>query len=376
MNHETPLASIYRGWEGYNTSLVNAIALLTPDQLAFRPAPGLRSVGETVSHLCAGRLNWFLRLQAPLSADLAKEVPKWVEDAHGNRYASEEGLPTDGASLVHWLTSTWQMIEVSLNDWNVADLERTYTHTYRGKTYAVSYQWTVWRILSHDIHHGGQLSLMLYLQGIEPPDLGLQGGHLTELPLAGEDRLLTPDEYLNRERKAEFRIEYRGNGVVVAMVGASRTHSIIKGNIVGLLYATLRGGPCTACISDMRVCLPEPLGYVYPDVVITCDEPNLQDQHRDILTNPKLVIEVLSNSTESYDRGEKWERYQKISSLREYVLVSQNQARVERFIRQENLWRYAPTAGIESTVTLESVGVSLRLAEIYEGVSLSIPTNP
>ena len=333
-------------------------------------------MGETVRHLCAGRLNWFLRLQAPLSADLAREIPKWVEDNHGNRYVSEEDLSTDSAMLVRWLTSTWQMIESALSQWGVTDLERTYSHTYLGKTYAVSYQWTIWRILSHDIHHGGQLSLMLYLQGIEPPDLGLQGGHLTELPLAGEDRLPTPDEYLNLERKAEFRSEYRGNGVVVAMAGASRTHSIIKGNIAGLLYAPLLGGSCTAYVSDMRVRLPEPLGYVYPDVVITCDESNLQDQHRDILTNPSLIIEVLSDSTESYDRGEKWAGYQRIPSLREYVMVSQHRAVVERFVRQGDLWIYSLTAGVESTVTLESVGMELPLVEIYEGVTLATSSEP
>ncbi len=187
---------------------------------------------------------------------------------------------------------------------------------------------------------------------------------------------LSPDEYLERERKAEFRSEYRGNGVVVAMAGASRTHNRITFNIAGQLYNRLRGGPCEASINDMKVRLPGTLRYIYPDVVVACGEENFQDEREDILTNPTLIIEVLSDSTQSYDRGEKWEGYQRILSLQEYVLVSQSRAVVERFVRQGDLWLYSLTAGVESIVTLESVGMELPLGEIYEGVSLSMPSEP
>lgn len=178
------LMRVYQGWEGYQTSLVHAVAPLSPEQLAFRPAPGLRSVEEVVRHISAGRLNWFLRMGAPGSADLAEQVPEWARDGEGNRYAVEAALPTERTELIRWLEATWRMIAATLTDWDVADLERTYRHSYWGKVYAVSYQWTIWRILSHDIHHGGQLSVLLTLQGIEAPELCALGGHLTEPPLA------------------------------------------------------------------------------------------------------------------------------------------------------------------------------------------------
>ncbi len=185
MTTAEPLSSVFQGWDGYQTSLARAVASLTAEQLAFRPAPHLRSVAELVRHMSVGRLNWFLRMQAPGSAALAEQVSEWAEDRNGNRYVVEEALSIEKEELIRWLEATWQMVEATLAQWSVADLQQTYRHTYWDKTYAVSRQWTVWRILSHDIHHGGQLSLMLSLQGIEAPELGLLGGHLTEPPLAG-----------------------------------------------------------------------------------------------------------------------------------------------------------------------------------------------
>jgi len=181
------LMHVYRGWEGYQTSLVHAIAPLSPEHLAHRSAPHLRSVGEIARHISGGRLTWFLRMQPPGGEGLARQVPEWEEDDYGNRYVVEGPSfadATDAAALVRWLEATWQMIEATLTQWTVADLERTYRHTYWGKTYAVSRQWTIWRIMAHDIHHGGQLSELLLMQGIALPELGDQGGHLTEVPLA------------------------------------------------------------------------------------------------------------------------------------------------------------------------------------------------
>lgn len=178
------LMSVFHGWEGYQASLVKAAAPLTPEQLAFRPTPEMRSVGEIVRHVALGRLNWFLRMHAPGSAELAEQIPEWFEDAHGNRYIVEEAVPLDAATLVHWLEASWKMVEATLTAWTVRDLETTYRHTFMGKTYAVSHQWTIWRIHCHDIHHGGQLTVLLAQQGIELPDLGHQGGHIVEIPLA------------------------------------------------------------------------------------------------------------------------------------------------------------------------------------------------
>lgn len=166
------LKLVYEGWDGYQTSLVRAVAPLTREQLLWRPAPGLRSVGEVAEHIATGRVDWFQRMDAPGSVELARQVP------------SVGSLAEDAAALVLWLEATWKMVEATLATWTVADLPKTYRHTYWGKTYAVSRQWTIWRILSHDMHHGGQLSAMLAAQGIEPSDLTALGGHLTEPPLA------------------------------------------------------------------------------------------------------------------------------------------------------------------------------------------------
>jgi uncharacterized damage-inducible protein DinB len=182
-----PLMHVYRGWEGYQTSLVHAIAPLSPEQLAHRSAPYLRSVGEIARHISGGRITWFHRMPAPGSAELVRHVPAWEGDEYGNRYVMEEALiadPTDAAALVRWLEATWQMIEATLTQWTVDDLEPTFRHTYFGKTYAISRQWVIWRIMAHDIHHGGQLSELMMMQGIDLPELGDQGGHVTEVPLA------------------------------------------------------------------------------------------------------------------------------------------------------------------------------------------------
>ena len=178
-----PLAEVYLGWDGYQTSLVRAVAPLSAEQLAFRAAPGLRSAGEIARHIACGRVGWFLRMGAPGSEELAAQIPEWVTDDDGNSHLVEESLSLEPAELVRWLEATWRTVETTLAEWTVADLRRTYRHTYRGKTYAVSRQWTIWRILSHDIQHGGQLSLLLYMQGIDIPELGSLGGHLTEPPL-------------------------------------------------------------------------------------------------------------------------------------------------------------------------------------------------
>lgn len=167
---------VYRGWDGYQTSLVRAITPLSPAQLAYRAAPHVRSVGEIASHIAFGRIDWFHRMDAPGSAALARQVAA-LESKH-----AVAGSPTE---LVRWLEITWRMIEETLTRWTVADLAQSYRHTYQGRTYAVSRQWTIWRILSHDIHHGGQLAILLRAQGVSSHELGALGGHLTEPPLAG-----------------------------------------------------------------------------------------------------------------------------------------------------------------------------------------------
>jgi uncharacterized damage-inducible protein DinB len=183
------LMTVYEGWDGYQLSISKAIKPLTREQLVWRPAAHLRSVGELVRHIALGRIDWFQRMEAPGSRELANQINDWDEDPHGNRYVKEEALVgTDQAiELVKWLEATWGMIEKTLKGWTVDDLKQTYRHTWRGNTYAISRQWTIWRIMAHDIHHGGELSVMLGLQGLENFELGDLGGHIIEPTLADLD---------------------------------------------------------------------------------------------------------------------------------------------------------------------------------------------
>jgi uncharacterized damage-inducible protein DinB len=170
-----PLWDVLEGWEGYQHSLVNAVRPLTAEQLAWRPAPHLRSVGELAGHISQGRIDWFTRMQAPHNAEFSDQAgaESLAETLYGNAEA-----------LVRKLDSSWGMIEATLKEWTVADLAVTYRHSYFGQTYTISRQWTIWRILTHDVHHGGELAVMLGIQGIAVPELGDQFGHLVMPPLA------------------------------------------------------------------------------------------------------------------------------------------------------------------------------------------------
>ncbi|MBK8989695.1 MAG: DinB family protein [Chloroflexi bacterium] len=183
------LAAVFDGWQGFQTSLIHAIAPLTPEQLAWRPAASLYSVGELARHISLGRITWFARMPAPGSAGLVANIDAWEVDGDGNRQLMENAFPIteNAAELVHWLEITWAMIASTLQDWTVADLAKTYRHTWNGDVYTVSRQWTVWRILTHDVYHGGQLSLMLGMQGIEAFELGDLFGHIILPPLADSE---------------------------------------------------------------------------------------------------------------------------------------------------------------------------------------------
>lgn len=191
--HSPTLLQVYRGWDGHEEALENAVEELTPEQLAFRPLPTLRSPGEIVAHIAFGRLDWFHRMGAPGSGELARRIDPLAGEKVNTENRGDllrwmqavedygEKVPRDAATLLAWLRATWAMVEETLTTWTVADLEQSFRHLYQGTVYEVSRQWVLWRILSHDIHHGGELAILLGLQGIEIPDLGDQGGHLTEL---------------------------------------------------------------------------------------------------------------------------------------------------------------------------------------------------
>jgi Uma2 family endonuclease len=147
------------------------------------------------------------------------------------------------------------------------------------------------------------------------------------------DHTLTAAEYLTYERASPVRHEFL-DGKLYAMAGASLAHNLIAGNTLASLHGQLRGKPGTIYPSDMRLKIVRTGLYTYPDISIVCGEPQLEDQHGDTLLNPIVLIEVLSPSTETYDRGKKFQHYRTLSSLREYLLIAQDSYRVEHYIRQ------------------------------------------
>jgi Uma2 family endonuclease len=183
----------------------------------------------------------------------------------------------------------------------------------------------------------------------------------------------TPEEYLALERNAEFKSEYI-DGRIVAMTGASAPHVTVVGNVSAELRSHLRGGPCRAYASDMRVQIGGGSRYVYPDVAVACGRQEFRDGVLDTLTNPSLIVEVLSPSTEAYDRGEKFEHYRMIETLREYVLVAQDKPLVERFVRHGEFWHLATVTSLDVSLELTSVGCTIPLREIYENVEFPAST--
>jgi Uma2 family endonuclease len=152
-------------------------------------------------------------------------------------------------------------------------------------------------------------------------------------------------------------------------VGASEPHNLVVTNIVAELRTQLKDRDCRVYSSDMRVDLREQKLFAYPDVVVVCGEPKLSDEHHDNLRNPVVIIEVLSQSTESYDRGIKFIKYRRIESLREYLLVAQDVALIEHYVRQENDdWLMSEASGRGASVRLGSIECDLRLSEVYDKV--------
>jgi Uma2 family endonuclease len=179
---------------------------------------------------------------------------------------------------------------------------------------------------------------------------------------------VSPAEYLELERKAEFKSEYL-DGTIVPMPGATRIHNLVNKNVSGLLWLQLREKSCEVYQSDMKV--PTLKKYSYPDTVVVCGEPHFEDDEKDVLQNPTIIVEVLSRSTETYDRGDKFAAYRELKSLQAYVLISQLMPRVETYKRQEDGWHFSEVSGLDATVKLESIDCTLNLAEVYEKVDFS-----
>lgn len=182
---------------------------------------------------------------------------------------------------------------------------------------------------------------------------------------------LTPEQYLEIERKADFKSEYY-RGEMFAMSGGLRGHNLVAGNTFATLHQQLRSRPCQIFTSDMRVCVTPAGLYTYPDVTVVCGEPKFLGNSTDNLLNPTVIIEVLSASTEAYDRGKKFELYTALKSLAEYVMISSLRMRVERYTRlPDGTWNYGEKTALEDTVELKSIDCQLKLADLYEKVDFT-----
>ena len=183
---------------------------------------------------------------------------------------------------------------------------------------------------------------------------------------------LTPQEYLVIERAADFKSEFF-DGEMFAMAGTSKEHSIITVNLTGEFYAALRGKVCQPFSSDLRVKVSASGLYTYPDLTIVCGPVDVEDEQADVLLNPTLIIEVLSPGTERYDRGKKFDLYRELDSLKEYVLVSQDQYRVEQFLRGNGSeWGYRVAFKEDDIVEFPSVGCSIPIKDIYARVAFPL----
>lgn len=183
-------------------------------------------------------------------------------------------------------------------------------------------------------------------------------------------RRYTVDEYFRIDTESEVRHEYI-DGQIIDMAGGTDPHSRITTNLTGILWARLRDKPCKARDGNLRVRYGRRVQYGYPDALIVCGQPQFDPRGggNTTLLNPRVLFEVLSESTEAYDRGRKFDRYREIPSFEEYVLIDQFRAAVEVFRRQESgLWNLEPYRGLQAVAALKTVGVELPLVDVYEGI--------
>ena len=186
---------------------------------------------------------------------------------------------------------------------------------------------------------------------------------------AAAEAYITPEAYIALERKAQVKSEYI-HGEVLAMSGASLAHTLITLDIATELNIQLRGSACKVITNDMRVRTGPQSSYFYPDVVVFCGTPQFEDNVFDTLLNPILIVEVLSPSTEVFDRGEKFAHYQELTSLQEYILVSQDRIQVDHYRLMETQWVRQTFHTSEDVLLLNSIECKLPLRDIYTRVTL------
>jgi Uma2 family endonuclease len=185
----------------------------------------------------------------------------------------------------------------------------------------------------------------------------------------------SPEEYLARERVSESRHQYY-QGEIFAMSGGNARHSRISINLVWRLSQRLDGGRCEVYDKDMRIKVNTSGLYTYPDASVVCGTAEFEDDKRDTLLNPLVIFEVLSPSTADYDRGTKFQLYRGLSSLRDYVVVAQEQPYVEHHVKQpDGSWLLSEIRGLEESLPMEAIGCTLPLSDIYHRVTFGpLPT--
>lgn len=182
---------------------------------------------------------------------------------------------------------------------------------------------------------------------------------------------ISPEEYLELDRRADFRSEYYA-GEMFVMAGGSDPHATIILNLGSEIRQALKGSKCRSFISEIRLRVSPERVYTYPDVMVVCGPAKFNDDQADTLLNPILIIEVLSKSTELHDHGVKFEQYRKLDSLEEYVLVSQDRPKLERFRRQfSGQWLLSEYSGIDAICEFESIECRVLMSEIYYNVKFS-----
>jgi Uma2 family endonuclease len=200
-----------------------------------------------------------------------------------------------------------------------------------------------------------------------------KGGSTMSTPKA--KLLITPEEYLAFEREAEERHEWR-DGVIYEMAGESPQHSIINANVIASLNLQLRGRPCITFSPNMKIrsrVKPEARLkglFSYADTMVVCGEPQFHDKYQDVITNPTVVVEVLSDSTKAYDRDEKFDRYAQNPSLKAYILIAQDRPKIELFSRRENgHWDYFYETSLDGRIHIDAIQCDLSLAEVYDRIN-------
>ena len=188
-------------------------------------------------------------------------------------------------------------------------------------------------------------------------------------------RDMTEAEYLDHERASITKSDYY-DGHVYAMTGAKEPHNLIAGNVIASLHGQLRRKPCRVYPSDMRVKVIQTGLNTYPDVVVLCGVPQFVDEKHDTITNPIVIIEILSPSTERYDRGMKFRHYRSIETLHDYILIAQDRQHIEHYTRHENgQWLFEETSINEERISIQSIECVLSLEDTYEKVELMQDTD-